>query len=86
MGRTNPTYRDVLRRYEERWQPYRRALRRQYQQDFDRLFERAQKHADAAGYMNAEDPHVAALFSMLLAQEAEIRELREEFDVDQSDP
>lgn len=82
MGRTNPTYRDFLQRYEEQWQPYRRALRRQYQADFDALFEGAHQFADAAGYVNAEDPQIAALVSMLLAQQVELRELREQLERD----
>ncbi|WP_435346086.1 hypothetical protein [Haloarchaeobius sp. HRN-SO-5] len=77
MGRTNPTYRDYLRRFEERYRPFRRALRYERQADFDRLFERADAHAHAAGYRNPTDPEVAALLSMLLAHEAEIRTLRE---------
>ncbi|WP_435364563.1 hypothetical protein [Haloarchaeobius sp. DYHT-AS-18] len=77
MGRTNPTYRDCLRSFEDRYSPFRRALRRRHQADFDRLFERADAHAHAAGYQNATDPEVAALLSMLVAHEAELRELRE---------
>ncbi|WP_435333588.1 hypothetical protein [Haloarchaeobius sp. TZWWS8] len=77
MGRTNPTYRDHLRRFRERYGSFRRALRREYQADFDRLFERADAHAHAAGYQNATDPETAALVSMLLAHEVELRELRE---------
>ncbi|MGB9965282.1 hypothetical protein [Halobacterium hubeiense] len=80
MGRTNPTYRDRLDDYEQRCQPFRRALRRERQQDFDRLFERARNHAHAAGHLNATDPERAAVLSMLLAQEAELRELRERLD------
>ena len=80
MGRTNPTYRNVLARQEERWQRYRRGLRRGHQPHFDRLFERADRYADAAGFMNAEDPDLVSLFSMLLAQEAELQELRGELD------
>lgn len=75
MGRTNPTYRDWLRRTEAEWQPYRRALRRRYQHDFDRLFERADAHADAAGYLNRADPEHALLLSMLLSQEHELQQL-----------
>jgi len=77
MGRTNPTYRDALRRLEADCQPFRRALRRQYQTDFDRLFERARGFADAAGYRNGTDPEFAFLVSVALAQEVELRELRE---------
>lgn len=75
MGRTNPTYRDFLDAYEDRWQKYRRGLRSQYQADFDRLFERAHQHADAAGYMNANDPEITVLFSMLLAHEILLHDL-----------
>ncbi|WP_436924712.1 hypothetical protein [Halosimplex amylolyticum] len=78
MGRTNPTYRDFLRRLEDDWRPFRRGLRRRYQDDFDRLFERARGHADAAGYANGTDPEFAFLLSVLLAQERELRELRAE--------
>ncbi|WP_254523165.1 hypothetical protein [Natrinema caseinilyticum] len=49
MGKTNPTYRDQLRRLEEDWQPFRRALRVQYQEEFDQLFDEARQFADAAG-------------------------------------
>lgn len=80
MGRTNPTYRNFLQQYEDRWQPYRRALRRDDQQHFDRLFKHARQHADAAGHQNSPDPERAALFSMLLAQQRELAALRERLD------
>ena len=76
MGRTNPTYRAWLDRYEERWQPFRRALRESHRADFDRLFERAHEHAAAAGYQNATAPELAALVAILLSQERELRALR----------
>jgi hypothetical protein len=80
MGRTNPTYRNHLDAYEQRCQAFRRALRREYKDDFDRLFERARDHAHAAGHLNSTDPERAAILSMLLAQEAELRELHEQLD------
>ena len=76
MGRTNPTYRRWLDRYEADWQPFRRALRAERQADFDRLFERAAEHAAAAGYQNATDPEQALIMAILLSQERELRELR----------
>jgi hypothetical protein len=54
----------------------RRGLRHQYKSDFDHLFDRAQTHADAAGYLNSTDPELAILLSILLAQEHDIRKLR----------
>ncbi|WP_254522445.1 hypothetical protein [Natrinema caseinilyticum] len=78
MGRTNPTYRDALRRLESEWEPMRRALRREYQDDFDRLFDRAREFADAAGYANPPRPERALVLSLLLAHEVELRRLRAE--------
>ena len=37
MGRSTPTYRDALRAIADRWERYRRALRRVDQPRFDRL-------------------------------------------------
>ena len=78
MGRTNPTYRDFLGRFEGRCQPFRRALRREAKPAYDRVFEHAQQHADAAGYLNSTDPEMAVLISVLVAQQREIQELRSE--------
>jgi len=82
MGRTNPTYRDFLRGFEEDCAPFRRALRRRHKPAFDALFERAETHADAAGHLNAADPRIAFLLSVALAQERELRALRAEIDAD----
>lgn len=77
MGRTNPTYRRWLERQEDDWQPFRRSLRAEHRQDFDRLFDRAAEHASAAGVQNAADPRMALLVSVLVSQERELRRLRE---------
>lgn len=75
MGRTNPTYRDTLRRTEERWAAYRRALRRRDRAHFDRLFEHAREHADAAGYLNHPTAEVPLLVSILLEHERRLARL-----------
>ena len=69
MGRTNPTYRDALRAIEDRWQDFRRALRRRDQPRFDQLFAYAREHADASGLLNHQSPLLPALFSIDLEQE-----------------
>lgn len=78
MGRTNPTYRDLLTRYEEALGAYRRGLRAEDQAHFDRLFDRARQHGDAATYQNAADPETLVLLSMLLAHERELHAGRPE--------
>lgn len=75
MGRTNPTYRDILRSLENQWSDYRRGLRRDDQQRFDRLFEYARAHADASGYLNHTEPFYPVLISIALEQEARLDEL-----------
>lgn len=75
MGRTNPTYRDTLRGLEERWAPYRRALRRRDQPHYDRLFEHGRAHADAAGQLNHAEPLFPLLVAIVLEQERRLAEL-----------
>ena len=90
MGRTNPTYRDVVRGLEENWQQYRKALRWVDKPHFDRLFEHAREHADAAGYLNHQQPEITLLVSVVLEQEKRIQDLHErlralERDIDAAD-
>ena len=80
MGRTNPTYRDILRGFEEQWQPFRRALRHEDQARFDRLLTYARNHADAAGMLNHESPVVPLLVAVAIAQERRIDALETRLD------
>jgi hypothetical protein len=75
MGRTNPTYRDILRALDNQWSDYRRGLRRADQQRFDQLFAYIRAHADASGYLNHTEPFYPALVSIDLEQEARLDEL-----------
>lgn len=75
MGRTNPTYRDVLQALDNQWSDYRRGLRREDQQCFDQLFAYIRAHADASGYLNHTEPFYPALVSIDLEQEARLDEL-----------
>jgi len=75
MGKTNPTYRQQVEGLEERWSSYRRGLRRQDKQPFDELWKHAKNNADAAGYMNPENPIDTVFLSILLEQEKRINTL-----------
>jgi len=74
MGRTNPTFRDMLGAIEERWSDYRRGLRRRDQSLYDRLFEYAHDHADASGLLNPQHPILPIFFSIDLEQQAQLDE------------
>ena len=60
---------------EERWQAYRRALRRAQQPLFDQLITHARNHADASGLLNHQNPLLPALFSIDLEQERRLEDL-----------
>lgn len=78
MGRTNPTYRRALDGLVQEYQPFRRALRHPHDEDFDAVVEKARSFADAATHQNPPRPAYGALISVLVAQEAELRERRED--------
>ncbi len=51
MGRTLLPYSHVLESERDRWKPFRRALRKEDQEAFDRLFDRAKMHTSTGVYM-----------------------------------
>lgn len=78
MGRTNPTYRRALDDLAQEYQPFRRALRHPHDEDFDAVVEKARSFADAATHQNPPRPAHGALLSVIVGQEAELRERRED--------
>jgi len=77
VGRTNPTYRDQIRRTQDSWNQFRRGLRHRDYDAYDRLWEHASNYADAAGYHNPSRTLDGVLMSIALAQERRIAELEE---------
>jgi hypothetical protein len=77
LGRTVPTYRNVLENLIREWQEFKRALRKEDREVFDRLIEKARLHASAASYEARLDPMESMFMSILLEQEKEIQELKE---------
>lgn len=60
-----------------RWQKFRRALRREDQAQFDRLFELARLHLQAGVYASNPWPLESMLLSMLLEHQKVISALEE---------
>lgn len=77
MGKTQPTYRDKLRRLEADWEPFERALRAQYQADWKQLWNHARNYADAAGIQNEVTTIEPFLVTVCLGQQKQIRELEQ---------
>ncbi|HEY7825930.1 MAG TPA: hypothetical protein VIC00_03855 [Candidatus Acidoferrales bacterium] len=72
MGRTVPTFVQVIQQAGARWTKFRRALRREDQPFFDRLFRRARCYTQAATYQCHDNPMEAILLSIALDQEKRI--------------
>jgi hypothetical protein len=69
MGRTVPTFRQLIDDAIARWSKFRRALRREDQEYFDRLFRRVRSYTQAATYQASDNPMEAILLSIALDQE-----------------
>lgn len=83
MGKTNPTYRELLDEWIDDWQYFRRGLRHPWVDAFDELMDGAKQHADTASHSNPAGPleiNVHALMFICLQQQLAIRELRERVD------
>jgi hypothetical protein len=66
----------ILEQEIQEWQKFRRALRKEDQQVFDQLFEKARLHVEAGGNASRPWSFDIILVSMLLEQEKELVELR----------
>jgi hypothetical protein len=77
MGRTVLPYSHVWEEERERWQKFRRALRREDQAYFDRLFELARLHLQAGVYAANPWPLESMLMAMLLEHEKALSRLAE---------
>lgn len=69
MGRTVPTFVQLIQQAADRWKKFRRALRREDQSHFDRLFVRVRCYTQAATYQCHDNPMEAILLSIALDQE-----------------
>ncbi len=75
MGRTVPTFRQLIEQTAERWAKFRRALRREDQEHFDRLFRCVRSYTQAATYQCPDNPMEAILLSVALDQEKRLSRL-----------
>jgi hypothetical protein len=69
MGRTLPTFRQLIDDAIARWSKFRRALRREDQEYLDRLFRRVRSYTQAATYQASDNPMEAILLSIALDHE-----------------
>jgi hypothetical protein len=78
MGRTVLPYSQVWEAERQRWQKFRRALRREDQAHLDRLFESARLHLQAGVYASNPCPLESMILSMLLEHQKDLNALEEQ--------
>lgn len=84
MGRTLPSFMQVIQQEQASWSKFRRALRKEDQAVFDRLFLAARYHVAACAYASCPVPFEAMLLAMLIEEhkaklrlEARLQDLEE---------
>lgn len=77
MGKTNPTYRDMVEAQIEDWSNYRRALRKRRQGPFDEVTRQMRLTDQAGGMQNPIDPTETMFLSLFVSYERRISELEQ---------
>lgn len=80
MGKTNPTYRDMVESQIEDWSNYRRGLRKRRQGPFDEITRQMRLTDQAGGMQNPVDPTETMFLSLFISYELRISELEQTVD------
>jgi hypothetical protein len=75
MGRTLPPFSQLIEYERRAWAPFRRALRRDDQAAFDRLFDCAKLHVQAGVYLSRPWPFEVIVMAMLLEHHKQLERL-----------
>ena len=80
MGRTVPTFRNMIDLFELEWNDYKRALRKNDKKIFEKLLNNARKHGASGTNMVNPNPFEPIVISILIEQEKTIRSLNKKSD------
>lgn len=80
MGRTVPPFRVALEEAIKKWDGYRRALRLEERNAFDRMMDACKLHSSASGQAVRPEPLEAMLISILLEHQRRLEALEAELD------
>src|ERR671923_660543 len=75
MGRTLAPFSQLIERERRAWAPFRRALRKDDQAAFDRLFDCAKLHVQAGVYLSRPWPFEVIAMAMLLEHHKQLERL-----------
>jgi hypothetical protein len=77
MGRTVPTFRNIIESFKLEWNDFKRALRKLDCEAFEELMNHARRHAAAGSNMSNPNPFEPIVISILVEHEKTLRKLRE---------
>ena len=77
MGRTVPTFRNIIESFGLDWNDFKRALKDMDRKAFDDLMNHARRHAAAGSNMINPNPFEPVVMSILVEHEKTLRKLRE---------
>lgn len=80
VGRTTQTMTQLVAQEEAYWAPFRRALRKEDQAIFDRLFAAARHHSAPAHYASHSTPFDSILLAMILETMKAVEALKDRLD------
>lgn len=75
MGRTLPPFSQLIEQERRAWGPFKRALRKEDQATFDRLFDCAKLHVQAGVYLSRPWPFEVIAMSILLEQQKRLEQV-----------
>jgi hypothetical protein len=77
MGRTVPTFTNVIQSEMESWSKFRRGLRKEDQDIFDELFREARRQLASCAYASRPIPFESMVMSMLIALQRDVMALKD---------
>jgi hypothetical protein len=75
MGRTLPPFSQLIEQERRTWGPFKRALRKEDQATFDRLFDCAKLHVQAGVYLSRPWPFEVIAMAILLEQQKRLEQV-----------
>lgn len=77
MGRTVPTFRNVIESFGWEWNDFKKALRTIDRDAFEELLNHARRHAAAGSNMSTPNPFEPIILSILIEHEKTLKKLWE---------
>jgi len=81
MGRTVPTFTQVIQKEIESWSKFRRGLRKEDQEIFDEMFRAPRIHLAASTYTMRVIPFESVAMAIMLEQQKRIKKLEEKINM-----